>query len=164
MKKSYFNILVKKLSKYKNKVIDITQLKQLLKNILDADYKDSKTYKNIYYLKNRGYLISLKKDLFFVKSPDQNIEEEELLQRFYWKFLKDTLNKTIGRDWYIGDLKALEIHMANYQIPDKIVIVNPIKKSTEVILLGKKAVLKKFDTNGNIYPKIKKFTTWQQVN
>ena len=72
MKNQYFNTLVKKLSKYKNKLIHIEELKKLLKNILDDQYKDSKTYKNIYYLKNRGYLISLRKDLFFVKNAIQS--------------------------------------------------------------------------------------------
>jgi len=103
-------------------------------------------------------LISLKKDLFFVKSPSQQIEEEELLNRFYRKFLKQAGQNVASSNRYIGDLKALEINMDNYQIPDKVVIINPFKKSTEVVLLGKKALFKKFETHNNIYPKIKRFT------
>ncbi len=159
MKNQYFNTLVKKLSKYKNKLIHIDELKRLLRNILDDQYKDTKAYKNIYYLKNRGYLISLRKDLFFVKSPQSQISDDDLLEKFYRKILKKSIKDQLSSQRYIGDLKALEININNYNIPDKIVIINPFKKSHETVILGKKAVFKTFESRSqNIYNQLRKFT------
>ena len=159
MKNQYFNILVKKISKYKNKLVHIEDLKKILKNILDEQYKDTKAYKNIYYLKNRWYLISLRKDLFFVKSPQLEIDDDELLQKFYRKILKQSAKDQLSSQRYIWDLKALEININNYNIPDKIVIINPFKKSHETVILGKKAIFKTFESKSqNIYNHLRKFT------
>ena len=102
MKNKYFDTVVKKMGKYKNKIIDIEKMKEILKNILDTDYSDKKTYKIIYYLKNRGYLTSLKKDLFFVKNPEKEYAEESIIEQFYRDMLKKHGNEFIRGKRYIG--------------------------------------------------------------
>jgi hypothetical protein len=53
MKNQYFDIVVKKILKYKNKLLEIKKIKGIIKDILDSEYSEQKTYKMIYYLKNR---------------------------------------------------------------------------------------------------------------
>jgi hypothetical protein len=88
MKNKYFDIVVKKLSKYRNKLIEIQKVKEIVKNILDTDYSEKKLYKMIYYLKNRNYLESLKKEIFFVKNPEKKYTESWLTEEFYRTILK----------------------------------------------------------------------------
>jgi hypothetical protein len=53
MKNTYFNTVVKKILKYKNKLTSIETMKQIIQNILDTEYSDQKMYKMVYYLKNK---------------------------------------------------------------------------------------------------------------
>ena len=128
------NIIVKKLLKNKWKIITIEQLKKIFQD-LEAD----KTfYKKIFYLKNRWYLISIKKDLFFVKEPETEIDEEEVIEKFYWKILKQHLKENFWNKYFIGGIKALEIWNNNFDIPEKLIIINPYKRSTQTLLKEKK--------------------------
>jgi len=133
MKNNQINILVKKILKNKWKIITIDELKKILQNL-----EQTNIYKKIYYLKNRWYLISLKKDLFFVKEPDQNIDEEEIIEKFYWKILHKYLKNNYWNNYFIWWVKALEFWNNNFSIPEKITIINPFKRSTETILKWKK--------------------------
>lgn len=53
MKNTYFNTVVKKILKYKNKLTSIETMKLIIQNILDTEYSDQKMYKMVYYLKNK---------------------------------------------------------------------------------------------------------------
>jgi hypothetical protein len=53
MKKNNFDIIVKNLFKYKNKLIEIDKIKDIVKKILDSEYSENKAYKMIYHLKNK---------------------------------------------------------------------------------------------------------------
>ncbi|OQB42257.1 MAG: hypothetical protein BWY04_00321 [candidate division CPR1 bacterium ADurb.Bin160] len=53
MQKNNFDIVVKNLSKYKNKLIEIDKVKEIVKKILDNEYSENKAYKMIYHLKNK---------------------------------------------------------------------------------------------------------------
>jgi len=81
MKNTPFDIIVNYLSKFQGKSIDNEKIKDKLQNILDKEYTESKMYKMIYYLKIRGYLVNLKKNLFFVKSPADEPDEETLANK-----------------------------------------------------------------------------------
>lgn len=83
MKNSSFDIIVNYLSKFQGKIITNEKIKEKLESIMDRDYQDNKMYKIIYYLKLRGHLINLKKNLFFVKRPEEQIDEESLANKLY---------------------------------------------------------------------------------
>ena len=55
---------------------------------MDSEYTENKAYKIIHQLKNRGYLINLKKSIFLVKDPEKEYTEEQLLESFYREILK----------------------------------------------------------------------------
>lgn len=147
MKNSYFNILVKNILKHKNKLIEISKIKDILKKILDTDYSDQKLYKTIYYLKNREYLLSLKKDILLVKDPDKQYNEDQLLEIYYRNILKKHCNQFIKWNRYIWWLKALELNISSYEIPEEILIVNQNKQCTEKVMFNKQILLKTYSTN-----------------
>lgn len=53
MRKSYFNIVVEKLSKSVDKVVEIDIVKKTLQNCMDDGYTDTKAYKLLHQLKNK---------------------------------------------------------------------------------------------------------------
>jgi hypothetical protein len=58
-----------------------------IKKILQSLGLETNLYKILYYLKNKGYLVSLKKDLFFVKKPEEIFEVDEIVENYYWDIL-----------------------------------------------------------------------------
>ena len=152
MTNSSFNIIVKYLSKYQGKIISNETIKNKLEKLLDTSYTESKMYKIIYYLKLRGHLINLKKNLFLVKKPEETLEEETLANKLYRSILHKHCKDFIEGKRYIGGLKALEIALLSYSIPEEILLVNSKKQSTEIILFDKQALLKTYQNkNKNLF-------------
>ena len=58
-------------------------------------------YKLIYYLKIRGYLENLKKNIFFVKDPEQSYTQEEIIDLFYRTIVKKHCTDFLKGNWYI---------------------------------------------------------------
>lgn len=165
MKNQYFDIVVKKIWKYKNKLLEIEKIKEIIKNIVDSDYSEQKTYKMIYYLKNRWYIESLKKDIFFIKNPEKTYQEQELIDKFYREMLKRHCNEYIDGKRYIGWLKALELNISSFEIPEEILIVNIKKQATEVIIWQKKWLFKTYGSNKkNLFPLFYKHTKKIAIN
>lgn len=159
MKETYFNIVVKRLLKSKGKIVEITEIKKIVQNILDENFTENKAYKIIYHLKNKWYLLSLKKDIYFVKTPEEKIDENIIIETNYWSLLKSHCKTYLNDDWYIWWVKALELNVSNFDIPQEIEIVNPNKQSKEVISTWKYLNFKKYSAKEKqIFKKIKKFT------
>lgn len=139
--------------KSKNKVIHIDAIRRVFSAVMWDAYTDKKMYKLLYYLKNRWYLITLKKNIYFVKQSDDEYNEQRLTDRFYWDLVKQHCKEYVKSDWYIGWLKALELHMSAYDVPDEIMIVNADKQATEVIVFDKKVLFKTYVSSGkNLFP------------
>ncbi len=163
MTDSSFNIIVKYLSKYQGKIISNETIKNKLEKLLDTSYTESKMYKIIYYLKLRGHLINLKKNLFLVKKPEETLEEETLANKLYRSILHKHCKDFIEGKRYIGGLKALEIALLSYSIPEEILLVNSKKQSTEIILFDKQALLKTYQNKSkNLFSIFFKYT--QQIS
>ena len=159
MKNKYFDTVVKKILKYKNKIIEIQKIKGIVQDILDTDYSEKKTYKMIYYLKNRWYIESLKKDIFFVKNPEKIYTENQLIDQFYRTILKKHCNDYLKSKWYIGGLKALELNISSFDISDEIIIVNIYKQSTEKVMGDKQVLFKIYESNNKkLFPIFYKHT------
>lgn len=153
MRNNPFNTVVNYLSKLQGKILTNEVIKTKLQNILDEEYSEPKMYKIIYYLKLRGHLINLKKNLFLVKKPEDTIDEEKLINKVYRSILNKHCNDFIDGKRYIWGLKALEISLLSYSIPDEILLVNNKKQGSETIILEKKALLKTYkNKNKNLFP------------
>lgn len=160
---SSFNKIVKKLLNYKGKLIDTENIKSVVEKVMAENYAEKKTYKIIYFLKNRWYLLSIKKDIFYVKEHDDEISEDDLIDIHYWTILKKHCTKYLGTKWYIGWFKSMQFHLKDQSIPEEIDIINERKQSKEVVVSGnstkyfikhKKYSIKKV----NLFSKFKKHT------
>ena len=168
MKNSYLQSLIKKIEKKTRKLIYSDELKSLIKNLMQENYHDTKAYKLIYYLKNKWYLISLKKNIFYVKKPDEIYDENEIVEKWYRSILYEHCRSTLHTKRYIWGLKALEIHYNNFEIPDKILIVNEKKQSQEMALALQAIQFKKYTSRwNNLFKKFKKYTKktkiWRKI-
>jgi len=165
MKNKYFDIVVKNILKHKNKILSIEKIKDIVKNILDTEYSEKKTYKMIYYLKNRWYLESIKKDIFFIKSPEKTYTENELLEQFYREILKKHCNQYLSTKRYIWWIKALELNFSSFNIPEELIIVNIKKQATEKVMSNKQVMFKTYESNNkNLFPVFYKYTKKIYIN
>ncbi|HMS91700.1 MAG TPA: hypothetical protein PKC87_05745, partial [Candidatus Absconditabacterales bacterium] len=160
MSNKVFDNLVKKLIKYRGKLVDGEKISLLLKSSLAEDFSLQKMYKIVYYLKIRGYLENLKKNIFFVKDPDHTYTTEEIIDLFYRTIVKKHCTDFLKGNRYIGGLKALELNLSSFDIPDELSIVNQYKQATEVIMFEKQIVFKTYSKNktDNLFKFFWKFT------
>jgi len=142
-----FDNLVKKLIKYKWRLIDAGKISSLLKPTLAEDFSVQKMYKVVYYLKIRGYLENLKKNIFFVKDPERTYNKEEIIDLFYRTIVKKHCTDFLKGNWYIWWLKALELNLSSFDVPDELSIVNQHKQATEVVMFDKQIVFKTYAKN-----------------
>jgi len=142
-----FDNLVKKLIKYKWRLINGEKVWLLLRSSLAEDFSIQKMYKLIYYLKIRGYLENLKKNIFFVKDPEQNYSKEEITDLFYRTIVKKHCTDFLKWNWYVWWLKALELNLSSFDVPDELSVINQYKQSTEIVMFDKQLVFKTYSTN-----------------
>ncbi len=144
MPQSRLELIVQKLRRYKGKLLVMKKFKDLVVHILWDSYSDQKLYKLAYQLKHKGYLISLKKDIFLVKEPDATIHEQQIIDQHYRSILKKHINQYLPGKRYIWWLKALELHCMNFSAPDEILLVSESKQSTEILMFEKKLLCKRY--------------------
>ncbi|MDR0861137.1 MAG: hypothetical protein LBO09_09575 [Candidatus Peribacteria bacterium] len=153
--------LEKSLKKNQNKIFTIEKFREIISTAFPEKLSEGKIYKLTHQLKNRGYLISLKKDIFFIKSPEKEITETELEDQFYRPLLKQHCQQYCKQDRYIGGMTALEIHLhtTGINIPDEIIIFNKEKQAVETVLFDKKINFKIYESKSqNLFPAFSKHT------
>ena len=159
MKDNSFQLIANRLLKYRRRIISWDKIKEVIKEVLQDDYSDAKMYKIFYYLKNRGYLIDLKKWNYCIKKPEEEIIEEEIIDRMYWPTLTKWMKKLGKEKWYIGGLKALEIELWIYSSIDEILIVNSTRQGLESLIFEKKVFFKTYKKQQkNLFPFFYKYT------
>lgn len=159
MSHKYFHIIVKKLRNYRGKIITNDHIKKRLKHILNEQYKDSKMYKTVYKLKNKGQLVNIKKNMYIAKAPSKDITEKEILRKYYREILKKHCREYVPWRWYVAWLKALELNMSNYSLPEDIIIVNKHKEWVETLAMDKKMTCKTYNhENTNLFRHFYKHT------
>lgn len=152
MRNSYLTNIIALCQKQKNKLIYINELKDLFRKELGSEYTDKKWYKLIYHLKNKWYLHSLKKEIFCITHPDHTSSEEELIEDNYRQILQHHATQ-IAKKWYIWWIKALELHYGNADIPEQILVINPVKQSIDTVIAGKCIHAKTYTHQGkNLFP------------
>ena len=139
--------LIQILQKQKKKIINSDNLKKFIYLSFWESTPTNKIYKITFQLKNRWYLFCLRKDLFYITSPEKPITAEEIEEQQYRKLLKDHCN-WVCKQRYIWGLTALEIHLhGNWvTIPDTIMIINKEKQAVETIVFERQIAFKKFET------------------
>lgn len=159
MRETYFNSCVNKLSKYRQVLLPISKIKNIIEMVFGDNHSQNKTYKMIYYLKNKWYLLGVKKDLILVKSPKDSFTDGEIADAYYRESLRLHVKEYCYNDRYIWSIKALELNIENYEIPEEIDIYNKSKVSFEVVILDKKMLFKTYKQKSkNLRPKFKKRT------
>lgn len=147
MRNSYLQPVSKSLGKRTTKVIYADELKSLIERVMKEDYSDKKSYKLIYHLKNKWFLVSLKKTIFYIKKPEEKLSDALLVEDWYWPILHKHCTRSEWKDWYIWWIKALELSLGNIDIPDAVEIVCDKKQSIEVVLADKHTHFKKYSNN-----------------
>ncbi|MDR0608372.1 MAG: hypothetical protein LBG52_08835 [Candidatus Peribacteria bacterium] len=93
--------LIEHLKKKQNKILTNTELRALTTATFGMPLAENKFYKLTHQLKNRGYLYTLRKDIFLIKAPEQQISETALEEQFYRKLLKQHCQHYCKQDRYI---------------------------------------------------------------
>lgn len=160
MANKVFDILVKRLMKFKGKLMDGEKIGSLVNSFVAEEFSIKKIYKLIYYLKMRWYLENIKKNVFFVKDPDRHYSQDEILEVFYRMMVKRHCNEYLTWHWYIGWIKALELNLNAYGIPEELSIVTAYKQSTEVLMLDKQIVFRTYSKQNvdNLFKFFRKLT------
>ncbi len=144
MANKVFDSTVKRLIKYKGRLVDGQKIASLLCSSLAEDFSIQKSYKIIYYLKARWYLEPIKKNVFFVKDPERQYSQQEILDMFYRAMVKKHCSEYLKGNRYIGWIKALELNLASYDVPDELSLVNQYKQSTETLMLDRQIVFRTY--------------------
>lgn len=172
-KKWYFNIFVEKLLKKKWKLLSMEQIEKMSIDSMWEQYSRPKGYKLIHLAKNRDILVSLKKDLFYVRSEITNdlvskISEEELenqiIEKRYWQILHDHIKKYMDWNGLITGADALNLMLNNYEIPDTITIISNDKQCVQTVIWNKKVAIKKvYNGKDSLFKLLKKSAQKIQV-
>ena len=126
---------------------------------MKEEYTDKRAYKLIYYLKNKGHVLSIKKKIFYVKLAEDHISEHLILEDRYRYILHHHCKASTDNHRYIWGIKAVELHLRNFEIPDHIQIVNPKKQSKEIVVAGKTMQFKKYSSKDvDYFKQFKKHT------
>lgn len=119
-----FNKIVNKLSKKWWKII----FKEDIFEIIDPEKKsDYQNYldKTIYKLKASWVIISLKSWVYIIPdNEDLKLNEVDLLEKYYLKLLKKYITFYVWSDYFISWNKALEIHLKDYSVANKVYVIN----------------------------------------
>ncbi len=152
--------IVKILQKNQNKTVDLSVFEGRLQSAFTEPLSKGKIYKLTHQLKNKWYLMSLRKDVFYVKMPDKSVDAPFLEEKFYWNMLKSHCKLYCNTNRYIGNLTALELNLhTNCLIPEEIIVVNDKKQSIETVIFDKKINFKTYEVKKkNLYSSFVKFT------
>ena len=139
--------LIQTLQKQKKKIISSDDLKKFIYLTFWESTPINKIYKITFQLRNRWYLIWLRKDLFYIINPEKPITDEEIEEQRYRKLLKDHCN-WVCKQRYIGGITALEIHLHwnGVTIPETVMVINKEKQAVETVVFEKQIAFKKFET------------------
>ena len=139
--------LIQIFQKQKKKIISSDDLKKFIYLTFWESTPISKIYKITFQLRNRWFLFSLRKDLFYITNPEKPITAEEIEEQRYRKLLKDHCN-WVCKQRYIWGLTALEIHLHwnGVTIPETVMVINKEKQAVETVVFEKQIAFKKFET------------------
>lgn len=150
MKQNYFEPIVKSLQKKIWKVITDIELQYLQKEILGPDYDIKKFYKLIFHLKQKLYLVPLRKDVYLISYPEnKQLNDNQINEQYYRPFLHKLLLEECKKNYYIWWLKWVELWLQDFDYSEEIEIYNT-NKNTNITIINKcNAYLKTYANKHN---------------
>jgi hypothetical protein len=94
MQKSSFNILVEKVMKKMGRRLSLSDIESLMSHSGPQTMTRAQMYKLVHTAKNKGILLSLKKDIYVVS--DETTTPESILQQHYRPMLADHIKTYLG--------------------------------------------------------------------
>lgn len=162
-----FNKIVNKLSKKWWKIIfkdDIFEIIDPEKKCEYQNYLD----KTIYKLKASKTIISLKSWVYIIPDKeDLKLNEIDLLEKYYLKMLKKYITFHVWSEYFISWNKALEIHLKDYSVANKVYVIN--RTLDKKVKIGDYEIIFKtvFSTENwkklNLFSRFYKFVDTKQV-
>lgn len=119
-----FDKIVKKMWKQCWKVLYKSDIYEMIDPEKKQGYA-SRVDKIIYRLKADGVILSIKAWVYIIPDrEDKKLNKIDLIEKYYYKLLKKYVSYYCGSAYYLSWRKALEIHLKNYEVPEKIYVVN----------------------------------------
>lgn len=101
--------------------------KQDIFEIIDPESKSEfqkKVDMTIYRLKAEWIIIPLKSWVYLIPtSEDRLLNKVDLMEKYFLQLLKKYITFHVWNQYLITWIKALEIHMKNYSVPEKITVI-----------------------------------------
>lgn len=163
-----FDKIVNKLWKKCWKVV----FKNDIFEMLDPEMKKqnlTKVNKLIYRLSSENIIKSIRNWVYIIPDKyDLGLNEIDLIEKYYYSLIKKYITKEIGSYYYISWIKSLELHMKNFEVPDKIIVINR-SLNKKVMIWNYTIIFKTIWANYkgkkiNLYSKLSKFTTILSYN
>lgn len=153
-----FNKIVNKLLKKRWKVIFKDDIFEIIDPEKKSEY-NTLVNKTIYRLKSENIIKTIRNWVYIIPDKDdEKLNEIDLIEKYYFNFVKKFINENVWNEYFITWKKSLEIHLKNYSIPDKLVIIN--RKINKKIFIWKYCIIfKTISSSGiNLYSKLSKLT------
>jgi len=89
------------------------------------------------------------------------LNEIDLIEKYYFSFVKKYITHFVGSEYFISGNKSLEIHLKDFSIPEKLIVVN--RNLNKKIFIGNHQIIFKTITsqkdkkNYNLYAKLSQF-------
>lgn len=153
-----FDKIVNKLLKKWWKII----FKEDIFDLIDPEKKpqyNTLVNKTIYRLKSIWVLKVIRNWVYVISNKDDNeLNEIDLVEKYYFELVKKYILQEVWSDYFISWKKSLEIHLKNYSIPEKIIIITR-KTNKKIIIWNYQIIFKTISQNGkNLYSKFSKLT------
>lgn len=134
--------------------------------IIDPEKKEvyqDKLNKVIYRLKAEKIVITMRNWVYLVPDKwDEKLKDIDLIEKYYFKLVKKYITQNCQSDYHISWKKALEIHLKNYAVPEKLYIVNRNTNKKiiiwDYILIFKKVAWSIDWKNINLFSRLSKMT------
>ena len=118
-------------------------LKKDIYDLIDPERKveyASVVNKTIYRLKAQWVIISLKAGIYVVpEAGDSDLNSVDLMDKYYFRLIKKIITKEVLNNYYVSGIQSLQYHMKNFEVPDKIFIVN--RTLRKKVMIGKKELI-----------------------
>ncbi|MDD5769738.1 MAG: hypothetical protein PHE25_02120 [Candidatus Gracilibacteria bacterium] len=153
-----FDKIVNKLLKKGGKVV----LKDDIFEIIDPEKKPEYTTivnKVIYRLKALNIIKTIRNGVYIIPDKDDlKLNEIDLVEKYYWQFVKKFISLEVGSEYFISGKKSLQIHLKDFMVPDKLIIIN--RKINKKVLIGNYQIIFKTISAGktNLFSKLSKLT------
>jgi len=115
--------------------------------------------KIIYQLTSQNILKIIRNGVYvFPDEEDKKLNDIDLTEKYFFPLMKGYIAKEVGNEYFLSGKKALEIHMKNYSVSEKTMILN--RKLNKKIKLGNMQLI--FTTakgkQKNVYQKLSQFS------